>query len=234
MRMIQYSRIIDLSHPIHPAIPNWPGDAPVEFSPVASLETDGYYLRRFAIGEHSATHINAPAGFFEDGFGVEAFPPEKLVLPAIVIDLRRRCAAGPDTVLPVEHVLRWEEQHGRVPAGSLAILFTGWGEKWGDPQAFLNPDTEGVLHFPGFGVETAGFLLDERQVAGLGTDTHGVDPGADSAYAVNRLVLGRGGLVLECLARLNELPPAGATLVIGRLPLVGGSGSPVSVLAFIP
>jgi kynurenine formamidase len=234
MGSIQYSRVIELSHPIYPGIPIWPGDPPVEFSRVASLEQDGFFLRRFAIGEHSATHLNAPAAFFDEGSGVEAYPPQRLVLPAVVIDLRPRCTANPDAALSVAEVLDWEHKHERVPTGSLVILSTGWAEKWGDPQAFLNIDHEGVLHFPGFGVETASFLLDERQAGGVGIDTHGVDRGADSRYEVNRQVLGCGGLVLECLARLNELPPTGATLVIGRLPLAGGSGSPVSVLAFVP
>jgi kynurenine formamidase len=30
----------------------------VEFTSVAEIQDDGYYLRGFALGEHSATHIN--------------------------------------------------------------------------------------------------------------------------------------------------------------------------------
>ena len=41
-------------------------------------------------------------------------------------------------------------------------------------------------------------------------------------------------MILECLNNLERLPATGATLVIGRLPLVGGSGSPASVLALTP
>ena len=41
-------------------------------------------------------------------------------------------------------------------------------------------------------------------------------------------------IAIECMANLNQLPPKGATLVLGPLQLKDGSGSPLSVLAFIP
>jgi kynurenine formamidase len=91
-----------------------------------------------------------------------------------------------------------------------------------------------VLHFPGFGVAAARFLLEERAVAGVGIDTPGVDPGWEGSFAINRLVLERPRLVLENLTNLEQLPPTGATLVIGLLRLKGGSGSPVSALALVP
>jgi kynurenine formamidase len=55
---ISYSRVIHLSHLIDTDIPRWTGDPPVEFTSVAEIQDDGYYLRGFALGEHSATHIN--------------------------------------------------------------------------------------------------------------------------------------------------------------------------------
>ena len=41
---ISFSRVVDLSWPVHPGIPQWPGDPDVEFEKVASLEKDGYDL----------------------------------------------------------------------------------------------------------------------------------------------------------------------------------------------
>lgn len=65
-KTITYSGVLHLSHAIAPNIPQWPGDPPVEFETVASLEKDGYYLRRFSLGEHSTTHINAPNSFHKN------------------------------------------------------------------------------------------------------------------------------------------------------------------------
>ena len=71
-------------------------------------------------------------------------------------------------------------------------------------------------------------------LSGVGIDTHGVDPGQDESYATNTQVLAQQGIVLENLTNLDDLPATGTTLVIGVLKLENGSGSPVSVLAFVP
>ena len=62
-KTITYSRVVDLSHSIHPNMPRWPGDPRVEFQPVAQISSEGYFLRRVSLGEHTGTHINAPISF---------------------------------------------------------------------------------------------------------------------------------------------------------------------------
>lgn len=233
-KTITYSRVVDLSQVIDTDIPLWPGDPPVEFEKVADFAADGYYLRRFSIGEHSGTHMNASNSFVENGQGIDAYSPESLVVPAVVIDIREKAAANPDYALTVDDVLAWEKKNGQIPAGSLVILFTGWQDKWNDPAAFFNEDADGGLHFPGFDGETTRFLFEERQAAGMGIDTHGVDPGQDETYATNTQIAERNAIALECLTNLDQLPPTGATLVLGILRLKDGSGTPLSVMAFIP
>ncbi len=231
---IHYSKVVDLSHVISVDIPLWPGDPPVELEPVANFEDDGYYLRRFSIGEHSATHMNAPNSFHDGAAGIDSYAPASLVVPAVVIDARAQAAADPDYQLSLADVSAWEARHGSVPAGAVVIMWTGWQDKWGDAAAFFNEDPDGNMHFPGFAGETTLYLLKERDVAGVGIDTHGVDPGLDEEYATNTEVLARGGIVLENLTNLQELPATGTTLVIGVLRLKDGSGSPVAVTAFVP
>ncbi len=201
---------------------------------MAELERDGFFLRRFSLGEHSGTHVNTPASFHSGGISIDAYPDADWVAPAVVIDVRTKARANPDYLLPVAEVRAWEQRNGAVPAGNLALLFTGWQDKWEQPAAYLGEAGAGGMHFPGFGLEAAGMLLTERGIAGIGIDTPGVDGGQDDAFAVNRLVLEQPRIVLENLTNLDQLPPAGATLVIGALRLEGGGGSPVSVMAFLP
>ncbi|WP_390824744.1 cyclase family protein [Anabaena subtropica] len=234
LKRITYSRIIHLSHVIDPDIPQWPGDPQVEFTSVAQLPDDGYYLRRVSLGEHSATHINAPNSFYQAGIGIDQYPAQSLVVPAVVIDIHAAAAVNADYRLTVDDVLAWEVQHGEIPLGHLVLLHTGWQNKWSDKNAFLNQDARGIMHFPGFGSDATQFLLDERQIAGVGIDTHGVDSGQDTSFATNRLVLAQQGIVLENLTNLHQLPAKGSTLAIAILRLRGGSGSPVGVLAFVP
>ena len=226
--------VVELSHVIHPGMPVWPGDPRFEAEPVASLDRDGFFLRRFSLGEHSGTHVNAPAGFLDGGRGVDELPTSSLVAPAIVIDVTTEARANPDYLLRVDKLLEWEREHGTVPPRSIALLYTGWQDKWGDPNAYLGRVEDGSLRFPGFDAQATGVLLTQRGVAGLGIDTHGVDGGQDTSFSINRRVLGAERLVLENLCNLDRLPAVGAFLVVGLLRLKGGSGSPASVLAFLP
>lgn len=234
MPAIRFTSWVELHHPLHGRVPVWPGDPPVQFSEHARHERDGYFLRRLSLGEHSGTHLNAPVHFFPQGLTVDQIPPEKLVLPAVVMDVRTRCAIHADHALTVEEVLAWEEEHGRIPPGCLVILFTGWQERWDTPVRYWNADPEGRLHFPGFSLASARFLIEERGAVGLASDGPGLEPGLDEAFSVNRYVLGRNALALENLCHVDRLPALGATLVIGLWRVEGGSGAPVSILAFLP
>ncbi len=231
---ISRARVVDLSQPLHPGIPRWPGDPPPEFASVASVQREGYFLRRFTLGEHSGTHLNAPNSFHPGGMSVDLYPAGALVAPAVVLDVREAAAANPDFTLGSVQVSAWERQHGVVPAGSLVLLCTGWPAKWAHPDRYLGLDAQGTPHFPGFSLAAARFLVEQRGVAGLGIDTHGVDGGQNTAFTINRLVLEQPRLVLENLTNLDQLPPVGAVLFVGRLTLQGGSGSPAAVLALAP
>jgi kynurenine formamidase len=234
LKAIAYSRVIHLSHIIDLDIPQWPGDPSIEFTTVAQLPDDGYYLRRFSMGEHSATHINAPNSFYQTGIGIDQYPAESLVCPAVVIDIQAAAAVNADYQLTIDDILAWETQHSEIPNGHVVLLHTGWQHKWSNKNAFLNQDAQGIMHFPAFGSEATQFLLNERQIAGVGIDTHGVDSGQDTSFTTNRLVLAQQGIVLENLTNLHQLPAKGSHLAISILRLRGGSGSPVGVLALVP
>src|SRR5438270_13280934 len=88
-RTIAYSRVVDLTHVIDPSIPLWPGDPHVVFKTVATMKKDGYYLRSFTIGEHSATHMNAPNSFIADNTSaITSYQADQRVVPAVAIDGR--------------------------------------------------------------------------------------------------------------------------------------------------
>lgn len=231
---ISYSKIIDLSWPVHPAIPQWPGDPGVEFETVAEVGQDSYFLRRFSMGEHSGTHLSAPSSFQPGAPGHECFSPHDLVRPAIVIDVTAQAEANRDYALTMNDVLDWESDHGPVPQGGVTLLRTGWQARWDDPLDYLGGRAGDQLRFPGFGLDAARLLIEGRNVAGFGVDTAGLEPGTDTGFTVSRLALGQRRIVLENLTNLDLLPPTGALLVIGLLRLEGGSGGPASVTALVP
>jgi kynurenine formamidase len=233
---IYYRKVIHLSHIIDSAIPQWLGDPPVEFETAAEIEKDGYFLRSVSIGEHSATHINAPKSFYPEGLGVDEYLADSLVLPGVVIDISHKVVENPDYTLNIDDITAWELENGAIMSGSIVLLNSGWQEKWvvGNGQNFFNQDTQGVMHFPGFSKDSVEFLMSDRAITALGIDTHGVDGGMDNNFTINRLILGKQGIILENLANLDKLPAKGATIIIGLMRLKNGSGSPVGVLAFLP
>jgi kynurenine formamidase len=226
-------QVIDLTQPLTETIPIWPGDPEFVIEPWATYEVDYYYINKISIGEHSGTHWGTPNTFIEGARSAEMIPAAELVVPAVVIDIRDR-AEDVDYRLTVDDITAWEAENGEIPAGSVVILFTGWQDKWDDPAAFIGADAEGVLHWPGFGADAAAFLISERGAVGLGTDTHGADPGNDEEFGASFAMYDADGMILECLTGLDQLPPVGATLVVGGWPIAGGSGSPARVLAFLP
>jgi kynurenine formamidase len=88
------------------------------------------------------------------------------------------------------------------------------------------------MHFPGFHLEAAK-LLEERDAAGIAVDTLSLDFGASPDFAVHYAWLPGGRWGIECIANLRELPPTGATLVVGGPKIQGATGGPARVLALV-
>jgi hypothetical protein len=87
---------------------------------------------------------------------------------------------------------------------------------------------------PGIRAEATQWLIDKRELGGLGTDTHGVDPGADVTFLTNTLLLADHRIHIENMAGLDQLPAKGAWVVVGGVRNAGGSGSAATVFGLIP
>jgi kynurenine formamidase len=229
-----FSQVVFLSHVISHAVPVFPGDPPVEIRPVATLERDGYYLQSLTVGEQTGTHWAAPAHFHSGQAAADELNPDDFFHPAAVLDMRAAAARDPDFTLGVADVERWEAAHGPIPPRSAVIMWTGFEDRWHDPSAYLNADSTGGLHYPGFGAEATRWLIEQRSIGVLGIDTMGIDPGADTAFAANQLLLREHHLHLENLCGLSRMPPVDGWIIIGGLRIQAGSGSPATVFGLIP
>jgi kynurenine formamidase len=195
------------------------------------MKDDGVYDRDLALPEHVGTHLDAPAHFDARGAFAHELPAERLVVPARVVDVRADVGDDPDVAIEPSAVAAHEGAHGRLDPGEAVLFRTGWERHLHDHERYVGP-AEGPPRFPGLAPATAGLLI-ERGVAGIGIDTLGVDPGAAEGYPVHRLTLPAGLWHLEGLVGLEALPPRGAWLIIGLLPIVAGSGAPARVLALL-
>lgn len=232
--------VVDLTHPFDAETVYWP-TAPSAFEShsLARGMTPGgwfYAAGSFAAPEHGGTHLDAPFHFAEGGRPVDAIPIERLVAPAVVIDVAERAAAVPEYALGREELLAFEARHGRIPAGAVVLLRTGWDRFWSDRARYLGDATPGdasKLRFPSFGAGAAELLV-ERGVVGVGVDTASIDVGSSRDFPVHRMLAARDVYGLENLRGLEALPSTGATLVALPMKIAGASGAPVRAVALLP
>jgi kynurenine formamidase len=221
--------VLDLTQPLDERTVLWPGSDPFTAAGPDDYDASGFWDRHLSTPEHAGTHLDAPRHRFVDGAAVADIPAEQLVRPAVRIDGRERCGGDPAWVLRAADVEAWEAEHGRVPDGAAVLLCTGWDAYHRDPGRYLGEP----LAFPGFGGDAATLLV-ERGAAGLGIDTLSIDAGASTDLPVHRIALRAGLWQLEGLVGLADVPPTGATLVVGALRLPNASGTPARVFALLP
>jgi kynurenine formamidase len=224
------TRVVDLTHTFRAGFPVYTGDEPAR-NTLVTIPEDGFYAQEWTFGEHSGTHMDAPGHFTAGGRLTPDLKLEELVLPIVVIDIARRARRDPDAVVTPDDLRRFERRQGPIPRGALVAMSSGWDAKAGDDDAYKGADPGGTYHFPGFGEEAADFLLDERRVTAIGVDTMSLDHGPSTSFAVHVSWLGADRYGLEGLANLGELPPRGATAIVGVIPWEQGSGGPARVLA---
>ncbi len=231
----EFKAAVDLTHTISEKSPNWEGTkkSPFEAKPIGEFKTSGYFTRHISMPEHFSTHIDAPAHFNQTGWTVDQIPPERLIAPLVVLDVAHKAATNPEYQVSVEDVAAWEQANGQIPPGAVVIARTGWSSRWYSMEKYRNADAKNVMHFPGFAEQTARFLVEARQIAGLGIDTLSVDPGSSQDYPVHRYGAAHNIYNLENVGYLEQVPPSGAILVVGPAKLEGGSGGPVRLLALI-
>jgi kynurenine formamidase len=227
------ARVVDLTQPLGPATVLWPGSTPVRTEVVASISADGSFARDLHTPEHAGTHLDAPAHFVADGARVDEIPAEHLVVSCAVLDGSDQGRADPDYTLEAKAIEALERRDGAIEPGSAVLVRTGWEEHYADRERYLGGETEEELRFPALGASGAELLI-ERRVVGIGVDTVSVDAGAAGHFPVHNRTLPAGLWHLEGLVNLAALPPRGATLFVGVLRLVDGSGAPARVLALVP
>ncbi len=82
--------IVDLSVPLSDDTPAYPDDPSVSIRLWAVIDRDGYYMNVLKMGEHSGTHVDAPAHFLPEGKTVDEMPLEFFMGEGVVVDLRGR------------------------------------------------------------------------------------------------------------------------------------------------
>lgn len=206
--------VIDLTRPIEPGMPTYPGDPEVRIEPHATHESDGYRVSRIELGSHTGTHVDAPAHTEPDGATLGSFSLADLRFRARVVDCR-----DADANEPIEA----DALDGVPLDGVGAVVFrTGWADAWG---------TDRMTEHPFLAPETARRCADAG--VAVAVDMLSPDPtgGADGVPA-HRALLGAGLPIVENVCDLDSLPDRSFELCVAPL-AIDGDGAPARVFARI-
>jgi kynurenine formamidase len=230
-----FRAVVDLTHTISGQAPTYElaeKDA-YQARTIATIEKGHYLARQISLPEHFGTHIDAPAHFARGLWTVDQIPPERLIAPMVVLDVSGNAEHNPDYQISVDDIARWEQANGQIPLGAVVLARSGWNSRWDSAKSYRNADSKGIMHFPGYSRDAAQFLVEGRNVFGLGIDTLSVDYGPSQDFAVHRYTLAHSLYHLENVANLDRVPVSGATVVVAPVKLEGGSGGPVRILALL-
>ncbi|MGZ6696712.1 MAG: cyclase family protein [Solirubrobacteraceae bacterium] len=245
LSLVREGRLFDLSRELHEDIPVFPGRhfrqtlVPNPGLPLGANRVD-WTTELVSATMQIGTHVDALCHLREgdaghDGWtlaestpsgvtrlGAETIP--QFVTPGWLVDV-------PD--LRAGDVIGPEHLDGVEPEPGDAVLFhTGWGERWEDPDAYLDGQ-------PGPGLAAAAWLA-ERGVALTGCDTWSYGPvpaeDPDRPFAVPQLLNVRHGVYVVENLDLTELARAGArrfALILTHPKLRGATGAWTAPIALV-
>lgn len=234
-------RWVDLSYAFDSTTIYWPTAQPFRLEVVSAQRTPaGYYYaaNNIAAAEHGGTHLDSPVHFAEGRHTTDQVPLERLIGPAVVVDVTAEvAAAGADYQIPVSVFEAWERAHGAV-GDRIVLLRTGWGSRYPDRVRYLGSAKLGLdavpeLHFPGLHPDAARWLKD-RRVRAVGIDAPSIDFGQSTRYESHQTLFAENIPAFENVANLDGLPAVGAVVVALPMKIAGGSGGPLRIVAWVP
>jgi kynurenine formamidase len=224
-------RYCDLTHTFREGFPVFVTGEEPERETIANYATDGFYAQKWTFGEHSGTHMDVPGHFIPGGRLSPDITVPELIVPVVVVDIRKKARQDPNAMVEVDDIKRFERKHGKIPRGALVAADSGWASKVDDPLAFKGGVAFPNYNFPGWGLEAALYVAEKRDVTAIGIDTLSLDPGNSATFPVHVQYLGTDRYGIENLTGLDCIPPSGATAYVGLIPWEEGSGGPCRVVA---
>lgn len=199
-------RLIDISPPLSPETPVWPGDTPFQQAEVWRME-DGSAVNvsRITLSPHTGAHADAPLHYARDGVAIGEVPLDAYLGRARVI----HCLGARPLVKArhIEHAL-----DGIPPRVLLRTYARNPLERWDSGFCAVAPETV--------------TLLARHGVRLIGIDTPSIDPQESKTMDAHRAVHAAGMAILEGLV-LDHAPEGDYELIALPLKFSALDASPV-------
>jgi kynurenine formamidase len=159
----------------------------------------------------STTRIISPGALIPGTWSAGQIPPERLIAPLVVIDLKTEdlntkdskadpsARAQSSAQVSLDDIASWESHHGMIPQGAVVAIRRGNTPR--DIASTPLPITRDAVQF----------LIDARYTIGFAVESH-VDFSSDRALA--RQIALRGAYVVEQAAPFTSLPATGSLVIV--------------------
>ena len=205
--------IYDISLPISPNLPVWPGDPKIILEEVASMDKgDHANVSRLAAGVHIGTHVDAPHHFLNDGRTVENLSLDILTGSSFVLHLDDAVDAITADILDA----------APIPSATLRLLLrTRNSRQWTLDSPEFQRD------FIAITADGAEWLV-SHGIQLIGVDYLSVAPFHDSV-PTHRILLSAGIIIIEG-CDLSQVPQGKYDLYCLPLKLIGAEGAPARAI----
>jgi len=141
---------------------------------------------------------------------VDTLPATRLVAPLAVIEAQHKNFADSESLVTMNDVADYERDHGAVPQGALVLL------------------TSKKEQTPRFAEDALHFLVEARNIVGIGNAGTDVAPSTQDHYLANK-----GIYELENVANLSLVPPSGVIAIAAPEKINGANEGPVRLMALV-
>lgn len=212
-------KLIDLTHMIAPDMPVYPGTLPPRFQSANTYEKDGFQETLLSFYTHTGTHMDPPAHLYPGGITLDQFPVDQFVGRAAVVECTGLKCGDRIPFSAVEALGEQAEQ------ADFLLFHTGWDRWWGQPEYFGD--------YPVVDEAIVDYLIRSKK-KGVGLDTIGIDPIADTNLTIHkRLFRDNPMVVIENLTNLEKIGGGLCTLFALPLRCENADGSPIRAVAVV-
>lgn len=206
------SNIIDISLPLHPALPVWPGDPPAIIEQTQAIARgDSYNSSRLQCSLHWGTHLDAPFHLIQNKWSIDQIPPEVLLGKVQVVEVGEtpsitRSILGNYHLKPLERI----------------IFKTRNSLFWSERPLKFHPE------FTALTADAAEYLL-ELRVKLVGIDYLSLDLYESKELPVHKILYQKNVVGVEGLD-LRKVSPGQYDLICLPLKVLHGDGALARVL----
>jgi arylformamidase len=183
---MQGKRVVDLTHVMLPGQEQYGQEVTQRNEPTGAT---GDIMSDVAMWSHVGTHVEVPLHFYTDGKDTAQLPLSVFMGPAIRLDFRHKQVNEAITLDDLRAA-------GEIGVGEHVILWEGRADQYRTERSHQRPYiTE----------EAVAWLLEDRRVRLLGTDSSGFEVRGVGGHPNHTRWFAQDAAVLECLCNLEQI-----------------------------